>query len=83
MSRRQIEEAVKRYQTNAIVIAILTHVLIFFTGILTLVVLQQPLIVFALTHGSIQAAAIANAIVGPKLYRRYLTLRIRGRISTL
>jgi len=81
MSSRPVDEAVRRYQTHAVAIAILVHAFIFVTGIITLVILQQPLHIFALTHGTIQAAAIVNAAVGPKLYRRYLIMRMRDSIS--
>lgn len=68
----RLEEAVKRYQTTSVVIAILVHFFIFLTGIVVLVVLKQPLSVFVLTHATLQLAAIVNALFGHRLYRRYL-----------
>lgn len=79
MPSSEIEEAVKRYQTHAVAIAILVHAFIFVTGIITLVVLKQPVWVFALTHGSIQALAIFNAAFGHRLYRRYLLMKMGNR----
>ncbi|HIQ29276.1 MAG TPA: hypothetical protein EYH45_01785 [Candidatus Caldiarchaeum subterraneum] len=81
MSTRDIEEAVKRYQTNAVTIAILVHAFIFVTGIITLVVLKQPIWVFALTHGTIQATALANAAFGHRLYRKYLVMKLQNQIK--
>ena len=75
-----IEKAVKRYQTNAVTIAILVHALIFVTGIITLVVMRQPIWVFAITHGTIQALALLNAAFGHRLYRRYLIMKSQNRI---
>ena len=81
MTSPAIEEAVKRYQTNAVAIAILVHAFIFVTGIITLVVLKQPIWVFALTHGTIQALAILNVAVGHKLYRKYLIMKMQDRVK--
>ncbi len=77
----EIERRVKRYQSRAIVLAILAHFLIILTGIVTLVVLRQPLLVFILTHATIQGAAIANAVIGPGIYRRYLLAKGVGRVE--
>ncbi|GBC68720.1 hypothetical protein HRbin01_00404 [archaeon HR01] len=77
----EIEEKVKKYQTRAVVIAILVHFLIFVTAIVTIVILRQPLIMFILTHATIQAAAVANVIIGPGLYRKYLITSRSRRIS--
>ncbi|MDJ0269797.1 MAG: hypothetical protein NXY59_04490 [Aigarchaeota archaeon] len=81
MTLSQIEDAVKRYQTNAVVLAILVHAFIFVTGIITLVILKQSLLVFALTHGTIQALAILNAAIGPRIYRRYLLMKLRNQLE--
>jgi hypothetical protein len=77
----EIEGRVKRYQSRAIGLAILVHFLIIFTGIVTLVVLRQPLLIFIITHATIQAAAIANAVIGPTIYRRYLLAKSMRRLD--
>jgi hypothetical protein len=77
----QIEEKVKKYQTRAVGLAILVHFLIFVTAIVTIVILGQPLITFIIIHATIQGLAIANAIVGPGIYRRYLKASHNKRIS--
>lgn len=75
-----IDEAVKRYQTTAVVAAILVHFFIFVTAIVVMVVLKQPLPVFVATHVGLQAAAILNALFGHRLYRRYLAAKINRQI---
>ena len=81
ITTKDIEEAVKRYQTHAVTIAILVHAFIFVTGIITLVVLKQSIWVFAITHGTIQAAALLNAAFGHRLYRKYLLMKRQNRIN--
>ncbi|MEM0440653.1 MAG: hypothetical protein QW463_03510 [Candidatus Caldarchaeum sp.] len=75
-----IDEAVKRYQTTAVVIAILVHFFIFITAIMVMVVLKQPLPVFIATHVGLQLAAIINALFGHKLYRRYLLAKLGRKV---
>ncbi|MEM2237552.1 MAG: hypothetical protein QXR26_02955 [Candidatus Caldarchaeum sp.] len=75
-----IDKAVERYQTTAVVAAILVHFFIFITAIVVIVVLKQPLSVFIMTHAGLQAATILNAIFGHKLYRRYLTAKLEKNI---
>ncbi|MEM1946471.1 MAG: hypothetical protein QW614_00825 [Candidatus Caldarchaeum sp.] len=75
-----IDKAVEKYQTAAVVAAILVHFFIFVTAIVVLVVLRQPLSVFVMTHAGLQAAAILNAIFGHRVYRRYLTAKLEKNI---
>lgn len=75
-----LDEAVKKYQTTAVVIAILVHFFIFVTAIVVMVVLKQPLPVFVATHVGLQLAAILNALFGHRLYRRYLTAKMNKSI---
>jgi hypothetical protein len=77
----QIENAVKRYQTTAVVAAILVHFFIFVTAIVVLVVLRQPLYVFVMTHAGLQVTAIINALFGHRLYRKYLMAKTLKKIS--
>ncbi|MEM1943421.1 MAG: hypothetical protein QXO30_08115 [Candidatus Caldarchaeum sp.] len=72
----KLEDAVKRYQTTSVVLAILVHFFIFITAILVIVVLKQPLVVFIATHATLQTATILNALFGHKVYRKYLTARL-------
>ncbi|MCS7110437.1 MAG: TMEM165/GDT1 family protein [Candidatus Caldarchaeum sp.] len=75
-----IDEAVKRYQTTAVVAAILVHFFIFITAIVVMVVLKQPLPVFIATHVGLQLATILNALFGHRLYRRYLSAKMTKQI---
>ncbi|MEM3032287.1 MAG: hypothetical protein QXK39_05180 [Nitrososphaerota archaeon] len=71
----EIENMVRKYQTLAVLLAVLIHFMIIFTGFVTLVILRQPLLVFIITHATVQGLAIANAILGPRIYRKYLMAR--------
>ena len=77
----EVEDRVKRYQSKAIGLAILVHFMIIFTGIITIVVLRQPLLVFIITHATIQGVAIVNAVIGPSIYRRYLLAKNMRRLD--
>jgi len=76
-----IDNAVKRYQTTAVVAAILVHFFIFVTAIIVLVVLKQPLHVFVMTHAVLQLATVLNALFGHRLYRKYLTAKTLKQIT--
>ncbi|MEM2095008.1 MAG: hypothetical protein QXX19_00410 [Candidatus Caldarchaeum sp.] len=76
----KLEDAVKRYHTTAVVLAILVHFFIFITAILVIVVLKQPLVVFIATHATLQTAAVLNALFGHRIYRKYLTTRLARNI---
>ncbi|MEM0349175.1 MAG: hypothetical protein QXE96_03345 [Candidatus Caldarchaeum sp.] len=70
----------KRYQTTAVVAAILVHFFIFITAIVVIVILKQPLPVFIATHVTLQILTILNALFGHRLYRKYLLAKKTNRV---
>ncbi len=78
--KNALDEAVKKYQTTAVVAAILVHFFIFVTAIVVIVLLKQPLSVFITVHAGLQAATVLNAVFGHKIYRRYLMARLSKNI---